>query len=342
MLQPLWTEMASDSTPADPAAFATSIQHLLRTEPLRIVTVRSAAAASGSPLLGLAVLRVYNNTFNVTKAHLESIIVAADHRSRGIGTQLVNETKKLAAAAGAREIVSYPSTQQFEATRFFFNQRMTITDMYFNGSCTTKVDRSNGSNPANSPQSPMSPLSPSVAALAAAAAPFVATCIDPCNPSVSDLALLRAGENVHRQLRMKMPQGTEAYLARMKVIGADGAKVVVVAERNPAGAGAAADAASAVVSASPVALGVGVYRFYVDSVTRRLKCFVDDLITDSGRRSLGVGAALVDAIRADARSRGVESFQLDSGVHRHQAHKFYFREGMVIDRFSFGGPLELV
>ena len=30
---------------------------------------------------------------------------------------------------------------------------------------------------------------------------------------------------------------------------------------------------------------------------------------------------------------------LDSGTHRPQAHKFYFREGMVITSFSFKKPL---
>ncbi|MBD0336919.1 MAG: GNAT family N-acetyltransferase, partial [Cyanobacteria bacterium Co-bin13] len=32
--------------------------------------------------------------------------------------------------------------------------------------------------------------------------------------------------------------------------------------------------------------------------------------------------------------------QLDSGVHRAEAHRFYFREGLVITSFHFAKPLQ--
>ncbi len=35
------------------------------------------------------------------------------------------------------------------------------------------------------------------------------------------------------------------------------------------------------------------------------------------------------------RERGCDTFSLDSGTQRQQAHKFYFREGMTVTSFHF-------
>ena len=56
--------------------------------------------------------------------------------------------------------------------------------------------------------------------------------------------------------------------------------------------------------------------------------YVDDLVTDAGARSLGVGAAMLEWLRAYAADAGCESLHLDSGVQREDAHRFYRREGM--------------
>ncbi len=45
-------------------------------------------------------------------------------------------------------------------------------------------------------------------------------------------------------------------------------------------------------------------------------------------------------LQAIAKGAGCESFILDSGTHRQQAHKFYFREGMVITSFNFKKSLK--
>jgi GNAT superfamily N-acetyltransferase len=63
--------------------------------------------------------------------------------------------------------------------------------------------------------------------------------------------------------------------------------------------------------------------------------YVDDLVTDETRRSTGVGHALMEHLQDIARAAGCEQYTLDSGTHRQQAHKFYFREGMVISSFHF-------
>jgi len=43
---------------------------------------------------------------------------------------------------------------------------------------------------------------------------------------------------------------------------------------------------------------------------------------------------------AYARERGCDTFSLDSGTHRREAHAFYFREDMRISSFHFVLPLK--
>ena len=62
--------------------------------------------------------------------------------------------------------------------------------------------------------------------------------------------------------------------------------------------------------------------------------YVDDLIKAS-ERSKGYGSALVDWLLEYAKSLNCVSFQLDSGVQRGEAHRFYFRKGMKISSFHF-------
>ena len=67
--------------------------------------------------------------------------------------------------------------------------------------------------------------------------------------------------------------------------------------------------------------------------------YVDDLVADDAERSKGYGGALLDWLVNYARSQNCVSLQLDSGVHRARAHRFYFRHGMVITSFHFSLPL---
>ena len=67
--------------------------------------------------------------------------------------------------------------------------------------------------------------------------------------------------------------------------------------------------------------------------------YVDDLVTDPAARSLGHGKAMLGWLVAHARSTGCNSFSLDSGTHRHDAHAFYLRERLRITSFHFHLPL---
>jgi GNAT superfamily N-acetyltransferase len=63
--------------------------------------------------------------------------------------------------------------------------------------------------------------------------------------------------------------------------------------------------------------------------------YVDDLVTDEAKRSRGYGRAMLDWLQEYAREGGCETFSLDSGTHRQEAHAFYFREGMRVTSFHF-------
>jgi GNAT superfamily N-acetyltransferase len=65
------------------------------------------------------------------------------------------------------------------------------------------------------------------------------------------------------------------------------------------------------------------------------KLYVDDLVTASNQRGRGFGAALLHELQRRAREAGCRAIELDSGTHRIDAHRFYFRERMGITSLHF-------
>ncbi len=63
--------------------------------------------------------------------------------------------------------------------------------------------------------------------------------------------------------------------------------------------------------------------------------YVDDLVTRATDRSAGYGGELLDWLTEEARAQGCENFELDSGVQRFDAHRFYFRKRMKISSYHF-------
>ena len=123
--------------------------------------------------------------------------------------------------------------------------------------------------------------------------------------------LLAAAEGVHRQLRPHLGD----YVARMKQVLAAGAEMAVAEEGGKV-------------------LGVAVFRILEKTHSGR-ELYCDDLVTDEAKRSTGVGHALIAYMERICRERDCDTFSLDSGTQRQQAHKFYFREGMTVTSFHF-------
>ena len=65
------------------------------------------------------------------------------------------------------------------------------------------------------------------------------------------------------------------------------------------------------------------------------KLYVDDLSTAAADRSRGYGRMLMDELRERAIASGCRSLELDSGVQRFDAHRFYLRERMSITAHHF-------
>jgi len=130
-------------------------------------------------------------------------------------------------------------------------------------------------------------------------------------------AWLKRAESVHRQLRTALPAD---YEGKMKRVFAGGARMCVATEGE-------------------AVRGVAVYRIN-ENTFEGLHLYVDDLVTDEKLRSKGVGHALMEHLQSVARAARCEATTLDSGTQRTQAHKFYFREGMVVSSFHFRKPLE--
>lgn len=63
--------------------------------------------------------------------------------------------------------------------------------------------------------------------------------------------------------------------------------------------------------------------------------YVDDLVTAERHRSTGAGKQMLDWLKAHALQLGCRQLQLDSGVQRFGAHRFYLREGFHISSHHF-------
>jgi len=72
-----------------------------------------------------------------------------------------------------------------------------------------------------------------------------------------------------------------------------------------------------------------------EMLSRSRFLYVDDLVTDEEARSRGYGSALFAWLARYAKVQGCQRLELDSGVQRHAAHRFYFTQGMHISSYHF-------
>jgi GNAT superfamily N-acetyltransferase len=87
-------------------------------------------------------------------------------------------------------------------------------------------------------------------------------------------------------------------------------------------------------------VAVAGWRIMITTASVR-KLYVDDLVTTATARSAGHGRVLLDHLTHIAATDGCMELELDSGTHRTDAHRFYFREGMVISSFHFRRPVTM-
>ena len=63
--------------------------------------------------------------------------------------------------------------------------------------------------------------------------------------------------------------------------------------------------------------------------------YIEDIITDTNRRSSGIGKVMMDWLKSHVQKNGCGQIHLDSSVQRFPAHRFYLREGFNIASHHF-------
>jgi GNAT superfamily N-acetyltransferase len=79
---------------------------------------------------------------------------------------------------------------------------------------------------------------------------------------------------------------------------------------------------------------------YMDMLFHGRVLYVDDLVTREADRSAGYGGRLFDWLVEQARQRDCDFLDLDSGVQRFDAHRFYLMKRMKIASHHFSLPLK--
>jgi GNAT superfamily N-acetyltransferase len=141
---------------------------------------------------------------------------------------------------------------------------------------------------------------------------YLLTDVTGSDGSVVELEWLVRAEPVHRQLRAGLPAD---YTGRLRAVFANGGRMSVATEDT-------------------VVRGVALWRVIENTYEGR-RLYVDDLVSDEAYRSRGIGRSLLQHLERHARTLQCDVLALDSGTQRTDAHRFYFREGLVIPAFSF-------
>lgn len=63
--------------------------------------------------------------------------------------------------------------------------------------------------------------------------------------------------------------------------------------------------------------------------------YIDDLVTLESYRKKGYAKLLLDYVKNIAKEKNCETFSLDSGILRKDAHRLYLNEGLSIDSLHF-------
>ncbi|HET9112441.1 MAG TPA: GNAT family N-acetyltransferase [Burkholderiales bacterium] len=93
------------------------------------------------------------------------------------------------------------------------------------------------------------------------------------------------------------------------------------------------------LAASGRIVAVAGYRV-IETLSWGRTLYVDDLATLSSARKQGYGGRLLDSLMQTARDLSCVQFHLDSGMHRHDAHRLYLNHGLQINALHFSAALK--
>lgn len=93
---------------------------------------RMVVAAEGETVLGLAVWRVFENTYSGMQVYVDDLVTDSAHRSQGVGRALIDWLSSRAQMLNAANLALDSGTHRVNAHRFYLRERFDITSFHFN------------------------------------------------------------------------------------------------------------------------------------------------------------------------------------------------------------------
>jgi GNAT superfamily N-acetyltransferase len=92
---------------------------------------RMVLAAEADAVRGVAVYRVYENTFDGVQLYVDDLVTDETQRSRGVGRALLAHLEHTARALGCRALTLDSGVQRLQAHKFYFREGMAIWSYHF-------------------------------------------------------------------------------------------------------------------------------------------------------------------------------------------------------------------
>ncbi len=110
--------------PHMPAGYAEKMKRVL-------ADARMALAVQNGEVLGVAVYRWHENTFDGLKFYVDDLVTTERRRSEGVGRALVAHLEQVARGMGAKGLVLDSGTQRLQAHKFYFREGFVIPAFNF-------------------------------------------------------------------------------------------------------------------------------------------------------------------------------------------------------------------
>jgi len=92
---------------------------------------RMCVAVEGTVVTGVAVYRIYEDTFNGRQLYVDDLVTDEKRRSTGVGRALLSYLERKARAANLDNLALDSGTQRTEAHKFYFREGMAATAFHF-------------------------------------------------------------------------------------------------------------------------------------------------------------------------------------------------------------------
>jgi GNAT superfamily N-acetyltransferase len=92
---------------------------------------RMCVAVKGTVVAGVAVYRIYENTFQGRQLYVDDLVTDEKRRSTGVGRALLSYLEQKARAANLENLALDSGTQRDQAHKFYFREGMAVTAFHF-------------------------------------------------------------------------------------------------------------------------------------------------------------------------------------------------------------------